>query len=149
MIAATCGDFKGDLGVTVTTACPEKRHFSAAAINRKIEFSPEMAARLGAPLESLRLAAGVVTDAGTAGMSFPSCAYCPQASYTNEAVIAKYHGTAVLTAVITAEGRASVIQVTPGIEVWARAERGGCDRELAIHSGARSRREPGKREANN
>jgi TonB family protein len=115
VIAGSYGDFEGYLGITLTTDCLQGARVSATEINRKIPFSPEMAARFGAPLESLRPAGGV-PDAGTAGLSFPRCTYCPQPGYTNEAVIAKYQGTAVLTVVITAEGRASDIRIVQDLK---------------------------------
>jgi TonB family protein len=74
-----------------------------------------MAARLGAPLESLRTSDGV-PEAGTAGLSFPRCTYCPQADYTSDAVAAKYQGTAVLSIIITAEGRASDIHIVQDLK---------------------------------
>jgi periplasmic protein TonB len=73
-----------------------------------------MAARLGAPVESLRPNSSI-SNPGIAGVTYPSCLYCPQASYSQEAVDAKFQGTVTLSAVITAEGRATNIQVTKAL----------------------------------
>jgi protein TonB len=52
--------------------------------------------------------------AGKDGVGYPDCAYCPQPKYSEEARKAKYQGTVVLQAVITADGRAIDIQVVKG-----------------------------------
>jgi periplasmic protein TonB len=51
---------------------------------------------------------------GTSGVGYPSCAYCPDPKYSEEARKAKYQGTVVLQAVITPDGRAIEIQVVKG-----------------------------------
>ena len=51
---------------------------------------------------------------GTGGVGYPSCAYCPDPKYSEDARKAKYQGTVVLQAVITADGRAIDIQVVKG-----------------------------------
>jgi periplasmic protein TonB len=51
---------------------------------------------------------------GTAGVGYPSCVYCPDPKYSEEARKAKYQGTVVLQAVITPDGRATEIQVVKG-----------------------------------
>src|SRR6195256_4135252 len=51
---------------------------------------------------------------GTGGVGYPSCAYCPDPKYSEEARKAKYQGTVVLQAVITADGRAIESQVVKG-----------------------------------
>jgi TonB family protein len=51
---------------------------------------------------------------GTGGVGYPSCAYCPDPKYSEEARKAKYQGTVVLQAVITPDGRAIEIQVVKG-----------------------------------
>lgn len=51
---------------------------------------------------------------GTGGVGYPSCAYCPDPKYSEEARKAKYQGTVVLQAVITPDGRATEIQVVKG-----------------------------------
>ena len=57
---------------------------------------------------------GGVFHPGTGGVGFPTCAYCPQPKYSEEARKAKYQGTVVLQAVITPDGRATEIQVVKG-----------------------------------
>jgi len=54
---------------------------------------------------------GGVFDAGTGGYGIPACAYCPEPQFTDEAVKAKYEGVVEISAVITADGRATSIQV--------------------------------------
>lgn len=51
---------------------------------------------------------------GTGGVGYPSCVYCPDPKYSEEARKAKYQGTVVLQAVITPDGRAIEIQVVKG-----------------------------------
>jgi periplasmic protein TonB len=51
---------------------------------------------------------------GTGGVGYPSCVYCPDPKYSEEARKAKYQGTVVLQAVITPDGRATDIQVVKG-----------------------------------
>jgi len=60
---------------------------------------------------------------GTGGVGYPSCAYCPNPQYSEEARKAKYQGTVVLQAVITPDGRALNITVIkgPGLGLEERA----------------------------
>jgi periplasmic protein TonB len=51
---------------------------------------------------------------GTGGVGYPSCVYCPEPQYSEDARKAKYQGTVVLQAVITADGRATNIEVVKG-----------------------------------
>lgn len=51
-------------------------------------------------------------EPGKDGVGYPSCAYCPVPSYTQEARDAKFQGTVVLLAVIGTDGRATDIQIT-------------------------------------
>ena len=51
---------------------------------------------------------------GTGGVGYPSCVYCPDPKYSEEARKAKYQGTVVIQAVITPDGRAIDIQVVKG-----------------------------------
>jgi len=53
--------------------------------------------------------------AGRGGVGFPQCLYCPNPTYTEEARKAKYQGTVLLRAIITADGRATNIQVIKGL----------------------------------
>jgi protein TonB len=54
---------------------------------------------------------------GTGGVGYPTCVYCPDPKYTEEARKAKYQGAVVLQVVITPDGRATDIQVvkSPGL----------------------------------
>jgi protein TonB len=58
---------------------------------------------------------GGYPSAGTNGYGYPSCLYCPNPQFSDEAVKAKYQGTVVLMAVITADGRAMDIHVAKGL----------------------------------
>ena len=51
---------------------------------------------------------------GTGGVGEPTCAYCPQPTYSEEARKAKYMGVVVLQVVVTADGRATQIEVVKG-----------------------------------
>ena len=51
---------------------------------------------------------------GVDGVGYPTCVYCPDPKYSEEARKAKYQGTVVLQAVITPDGRATDIQVVKG-----------------------------------
>jgi protein TonB len=57
---------------------------------------------------------GGVFRPGTNGVGYPTCIYCPNPQYSDEARKAKYTGTVVLQAVITADGRAVDIKVVQG-----------------------------------
>jgi periplasmic protein TonB len=48
---------------------------------------------------------GGYPTAGTGGYGTPSCLYCPNAQFSDEAVKAKYQGTVLVSAVIGADGR--------------------------------------------
>jgi protein TonB len=58
---------------------------------------------------------GGIFNAGTGGYGIPACIYCPQAQFSDEAVKAKYQGTVLLQAIITADGRATEIHVLKGL----------------------------------
>ena len=51
---------------------------------------------------------------GVGGVGQPTCVYCPDPKYSEEARKAKFSGIVVLQAVITADGRATEIQVVKG-----------------------------------
>ena len=51
---------------------------------------------------------------GVGGVGQPTCVYCPDPKYSEEARKAKYQGTVVLQVVITPDGRAIDIQVVKG-----------------------------------
>jgi protein TonB len=58
------------------------------------------------------------------GTTMPSCAYCPDPQYTDEAREAKLQGTVTLQVLVGADGRASQIRIVKGIGLGldARAE---------------------------
>lgn len=58
---------------------------------------------------------GGYPQAGTNGYGAPVCVYCPNPAFSDEAVKAKYQGSVTLQAVITADGRATNIQVVKGV----------------------------------
>lgn len=58
---------------------------------------------------------GGAFNAGTGGYGYPTCLYCPEPQFSDEAVKAKYQGVVLLSAIITADGRATDIQVVKGL----------------------------------
>jgi TonB family protein len=61
--------------------------------------------------------------AGVNGVGMPSCLYCPDPQYSDEARKAKYQGVVVLMVIITPDGRATNIQVikSPGLGLDEKA----------------------------
>lgn len=51
---------------------------------------------------------------GTGGVGYPTCIYCPDPQYSEDARKAKYQGTVVLQVIITPDGRATNIEVVKG-----------------------------------
>ena len=49
------------------------------------------------------------------GMTQPTCAYCPDPQYTDEAREAKVQGTVTLLVLVSPDGRASQIRIVSGI----------------------------------
>lgn len=58
---------------------------------------------------------GGAFNAGTGGVSYADCIYCPKPEYSEEGYKAKYQGVVMLRVLITADGRASNITVTKGL----------------------------------
>jgi TonB family protein len=58
---------------------------------------------------------GGVYNAGENGYGVPSCIYCPNAQFSDEAVKAKYQGSVLLIATITPDGKAIQISVVQGL----------------------------------
>jgi protein TonB len=51
---------------------------------------------------------------GTGGVGYPSCLYCPEPQYSEDARKAKYQGEVILQVVIQADGHATNIQIVKG-----------------------------------
>lgn len=74
-----------------------------------------------APNDSIGTTAGEHTGIGgpngdyRPGVTLPTCVYCPEPQYTDEAREAKVQGRVVLRVLIGADGRASQIQLLEGI----------------------------------
>jgi protein TonB len=51
---------------------------------------------------------------GTGGVGYPSCLYCPEPQYSEDARKAKYQGTVVLQVVIQPDGHATNIEIVKG-----------------------------------
>jgi len=66
---------------------------------------------------------GGAFQAGINGVGMPSCIYCPDPQYSDEARKAKYQGVVVLMVVITLDGRATNIRVvkSPGLGLDEKA----------------------------
>src|SRR5258707_15224793 len=60
---------------------------------------------------------------GVNGVGMPSCLYCPDPQYSDEARKAKYQGVVVLLVIITTDGRATNIKVlkSPGLGLDEKA----------------------------
>jgi len=52
---------------------------------------------------------------GRNGYGFPTCVYCPNPQFSGEAIKAKVAGTVLLSAIVTADGRATNIRVVRGL----------------------------------
>jgi TonB family protein len=50
-------------------------------------------------------------SAGMNGYGTPTCLYCPNPAFTDDAVKAKHQGTVLVSAIITADGRATDIHI--------------------------------------
>jgi TonB family protein len=125
MIGANCivrgsyGEFNGALGVTIRAdLIPEVirpgNDSMAGFVNGKLSLTPDMASHLDEPLESLH-PKGSIPASGTAGMTAVRCLQCPQPVYSDAARTARLEGTVILSALITAEGRAASITVVKGM----------------------------------
>jgi len=68
---------------------------------------------------------GDVFQPGHNGVGVPTCAYCPDAKYSEDARRAKFQGVVILQVVVTPDGRATQIEVlnSPGL---------GLDREAVV-----------------
>ncbi len=66
---------------------------------------------------------GGVFQAGRNGVGEPTCLYCPSPVFSTEAVKAKYQGPVTLRLIVTADGRATNIQVvqSPGLGLDEKA----------------------------
>ncbi len=66
---------------------------------------------------------GGIYNAGTGGYGVPSCIYCPDPKYSEEARKVKYMGTVMVQAVINADGHATNIQIVhdPGMGLGEKA----------------------------
>jgi len=51
---------------------------------------------------------------GTGGVGYPSCLYCPEPQYSEDARKAKYQGTVVLRVIIQPDGHATDIEIVKG-----------------------------------
>ena len=81
-------------------------------ITTSIPFSPELKAKLGAP-EPKTVQLPPYKQGN--GLHYPSCIYCPQAKYTDEAVNKKLQGVVTLFATIESNGKAGPIRVVKGL----------------------------------
>ncbi len=58
---------------------------------------------------------GGAFNAGTGGVSYATCIYCPRPEYSEEGYKAKYQGTVLLRFLVTAEGKVTNISVIKGL----------------------------------
>jgi TonB family protein len=103
--------------LTADGVCTQPGHFPV--IRGKIPFTPDVAAQLGSPPESMRPKDGLFTPT-EGGVSYPMCLECPRPDYSAEARRAKITGTVVLDVAIDEQGRAKKVTVMksswPGLE---------------------------------
>jgi len=130
VVTGSYGEFKGALGISVNLfpakgATDSRAGLRVDSTEGKLIFTPEMAAQLAQPLETLR-PRDSVTRSGTAGLTNVKCLECRQAQYTRDALKARIQGTVFLTVVVTPEGRAGEVKLVRGLG-------GGLD-ESAIHA---------------
>ena len=116
-VTATFMAVDNDLGLTLnvlrTLAAERQRPLYFA--KSRIAMSKEMTAQLGVPLESLAPPRMADSPARRGG-SYATCVYCPPPAYTQKARKQKISGVVTLSVSITAEGRASDIQVKKSLE---------------------------------
>ena len=62
-------------------------------------------------------------SSGKNGVGYPSCVYCPDPAYTEEAIRAKFHGSVVLQVIVGPDGLPTNIQTlkTPGLGLDEKA----------------------------
>jgi len=58
---------------------------------------------------------GGAFNAGTGGVSYAACIYCPRPEYSEEGYKAKFQGTVLLRVLITGEGKATNISIIKGL----------------------------------
>jgi TonB family protein len=58
---------------------------------------------------------GISSSVYRPGITSPTCVYCPDPQYTDEARQAKMQGRVTLRVLVSAEGRAAQIQILQGI----------------------------------
>jgi len=83
---------------------PSKGNTIGSGPNDSIGTTPGDEAGIGGPPGAFR-----------AGVSLPTCAYCPDPQYTDEAREAKLQGKVTLRVLVGTNGRASQIQIVQGI----------------------------------
>lgn len=115
------GSFAGlqkGVGVTVTYSAKQGQSWVAQPWDKhlrgKILLPPDVSVLLDITLDSLRPKDGIYqTDGG--GVSYPSCLDCPRPEYSRAAIDGKVQGTVVLFVTISADGRATEIEITKKI----------------------------------
>ena len=117
------------------------------------EWEAVMASRLWAramvpatlALEDTAAGAAASSKPGYNGVGYPTCVYCPDAKYPEEARKAKSQGVVQLQIVVSPDGRATDIQVVrgPGLGLDEQADcRGSEDLAIQTSNGPRSRARP-------
>jgi TonB family protein len=89
------------------------KYFPTAMYEASIPLTDELKALIREPAPDPEFAA--VPRAGQNGVSYPTCIYCPQAGYADEAVRQKFGGEVVLVATIDETGSAKDVRVKVGL----------------------------------
>jgi len=106
LIEASYGAAENGIGVTLRAATSR----GTVTVAGKIAMTDEMKSHLAVPLESLVPSDGIF-EPDRGGVGLPSCEYCPNPQFTDDAVKYRVEGTVTLSVVINTEGRATQIAV--------------------------------------
>jgi TonB family protein len=79
-------------------------------ITGELTVTHDLAAHLGAPLDSFGPSDGVYTP-GEGGIEYPKCVHCPNPTYSGEASARRIQGDVSLSTVITPEGHATQVKL--------------------------------------
>jgi TonB family protein len=115
IVSGSFAGLQNGVGITMTYSTKQGQSWVAQPFENhlrgKIALPSEVSTLLGITLDSLRPKEGVYqTDGG--GVSYPSCLDCPHPEYSRAAIDGKVQGTVVMLVTISADGRATQIEIT-------------------------------------
>jgi len=82
-----------------------------APLNGFIPLTPEVEDHITLPLDSLRPTGGIF-NGGSYGISNVACVYCPNPTYTQQAVTRRFSGMTLIEVVVGADGKANNIKLS-------------------------------------